>query len=235
MHKLQFNINFFYFIFLLTSVAVFTTGNAQEIKVITSRKAYAKLVKKDSLQQMIEIKNRIPGSVYDLRYATADNFTGRQLYPSGKATYLRVEALTALQKVSEELLPKNYGIKIWDAYRPYAVTKKMWNLIGDERYVANPAKGSGHNRGLAVDLTLIDLATGAEIPMGTSFDNFTDSAHHDFKALPETILKNRALLRSSMEKAGFKALETEWWHYSFPNDHSYEVLDLSFKQLAKYR
>ena len=135
-----------------------------------------------------------------------------------------------VEKVQEELSAKGYGLKIWDAYRPYSVTKKMWELIGDERYVANPAKGSGHNRGLAVDVTIVK--DGKEINMGTGFDNFTDTAHHDFKNLPEDVLKNRMLLKTTMEKYGFKALETEWWHYSFPNDRNYAVLDLSFKQLS---
>jgi D-alanyl-D-alanine dipeptidase len=108
----------------------------------------------------------------------------------------------------------------------------MWDLIHDERYVADPSKGSGHNRGLAVDLTIIDLKDGSELNMGTSFDNFTDTAHHTFKNLPADILQNRMLLRETMEKYGFKALETEWWHYSWPNDRNYEVLDIDFKKLA---
>jgi D-alanyl-D-alanine dipeptidase len=111
----------------------------------------------------------------------------------------------------------------------------MWEIIGDERYVANPAKGSGHNRGLAVDVTLISTKTGEEINMGTGFDNFTDTAHHTFKDLPVDVLKNRKLLKTTMERWGFRALETEWWHYSFPNDRNYEVLNLSFKELKKYR
>ena len=107
----------------------------------------------------------------------------------------------------------------------------MWELIGDERYVANPAKGSGHNRGLAVDLTLIK--DGKEVNMGTGFDHFTDTAHHSFKALPADVIKHRQLLRSTMEKHGFRALETEWWHYSWPNEKNYQVLDLSFRKLRK--
>ncbi len=111
----------------------------------------------------------------------------------------------------------------------------MWELIGDERYVANPANGSGHNRGLAVDVTLIVVKTGEELNMGTGYDNFTDTAHHTFKGLPDDVLKNRHFLKTTMEKWGFRVLETEWWHYSFPNDRNYEVLDLPFKILAKYR
>lgn len=109
----------------------------------------------------------------------------------------------------------------------------MWELVKDDRYAADPKKGSGHNRGIAVDLTIIDLKTKEELAMGTGFDNFTDSAHHDFSALPVDVLQNRLLLKNTMEKYGFKALETEWWHYALPNSSEYELLDLSFDDLKK--
>jgi D-alanyl-D-alanine dipeptidase len=125
------------------------------------------------------------------------------------------------------------GLKIFDAYRPYSVTVKFWELVKDERYVANPAKGSGHNRGIAVDLTIIDLKTGKELDMGTGFDNFTDTAHHTFTSLPEEVLHNRLLLKSTMEKYGFIALESEWWHYYLANGNTFELLDIEFKKLKK--
>ncbi len=109
----------------------------------------------------------------------------------------------------------------------------MWDLIHDDRYVANPAKGSGHNRGLSVDLNIFNFKIGEELNMGTGFDNFTDTAHHPFKTLSPDILENRKLLKNTMEKFGFKALETEWWHYSWTNDKDYEVLDIYFKKLSK--
>jgi len=185
------------------------------------------------MQSMIEIKTLIPGIVYDLRYATKNNFTHRKLYESGKRTFLRLPVVKALQKVQSELNQKGYGLKVFDAYRPYSITKKMWDLIHDERYVADPSKGSGHNRGLAVDLTIIHLKDGSELKMGTGFDNFTDTAHQTFRNLPADILSNRKLLRETMERYGFKALETEWWHFSWPNDRNYEVLDINFKKLRR--
>jgi D-alanyl-D-alanine dipeptidase len=195
-------------------------------------KVYRQQVSSDSLQKMIGIKTTIPTIVYDLRYATKNNFTHKKLYESGNQTFLRLPVLKALQQVQNDLSKRNFGLKIFDAYRPYAVTRKMWDLIHDERYVADPSKGSGHNRGLAVDLTIIDLKDGSELNMGTGFDNFTDTAHHTFKNLPADILQNRMLLRETMEKYGFKALETEWWHYSWPNNRNYEVLDIDFRKLA---
>lgn len=183
---------------------------------------------------MIELKSAIPNLVYDLRYSTEDNFVKQPLYPrSTSVTFLRLPAANALTNVQKELAEKGIGLKIFDAYRPYSVTVKFWELIKDERYVANPAKGSGHNRGLAIDLTIVDLKTGKELDMGTGFDNFTDTAHHTFTALPQSVLQNRKILKEVMLKHGFKLFETEWWHYSWPNDRNYEVLDLSFEKLSK--
>lgn len=185
-------------------------------------------------KQMLEMKSLLPDLFYDLRYASLNNFMKRCMYPKGTSVcFLRRDALLALKKVQETLALKGYGLKIFDGYRPYAVTVKFWELVKDERYVANPAKGSGHNRGISVDLTIIELSNGKELDMGTGFDNFTDSAHHSFRSLPENILQNRFLLRQTMEKAGFKALETEWWHYSLPNSSDYELLDLPFKKLKR--
>ena len=203
------------------------------LQVINKYKVYRQQIRNDAGRRMIELKSVIPPIQYDLRYATTNNFTHHQLYKKGNKTYIRLPVAKALLKVQQELDSKGYGLKIFDAYRPYNVTKKMWELVKDERYVANPAKGSGHNRGIAVDLTIIILKTVEELNMGTGFDNFTDSAHHDFFKLSSEILQNRKLLKETMEKYGFKSFDTEWWHYSWPNDKGYEVLDLDFKQLGR--
>jgi D-alanyl-D-alanine dipeptidase len=204
------------------------------LKPVKKSKIYYRQVQADSMQRMMELRSILPAIVYDLKYATENNFTHRKLYKTGAQTFLRLPVARALQKVQNDLNAKGYALKIFDAYRPYTVTEKMWDLIHDERYVADPSKGSGHNRGLAVDLTIINLKDGNELNMGTGFDNFTDTAHHTFKNLPEDILQNRRLLKEIMEKYGFKALETEWWHYSWPNDRNYEVLDIDFSKLEKY-
>jgi zinc D-Ala-D-Ala dipeptidase len=144
---------------------------------------------------------------------------------------MRLPAARALSKVQDELNKQGLGLKIYDAYRPYFVTEKFWELVHDDRYVADPKKGSGHNRGIAVDLTIIDFRTKKELVMPTGFDNFTDSAHHDFVNLPDEILKNRKLLKETMEKFGFVEFPTEWWHYSLPHPENYEVMDLPFGTL----
>jgi D-alanyl-D-alanine dipeptidase len=221
-------------VLLATAILLSHLCVAQNIKVVEKTKIYRQEIKKDSTNKMVELKSRMPSLLYDLRYFTTSNFTGEQLYTQNKTTFLRLPVANALERVNQQLLQKGLTIKIFDAYRPYSVTKKMWELIKDERYVANPAKGSGHNRGLSVDLTLIHLHTGKELDMGTAFDNFTDTAHHGFTNLSIEVLENRKLLKAVMEAQGFRALETEWWHYSWPNDKGYTIMDLSFKQLQKY-
>jgi D-alanyl-D-alanine dipeptidase len=191
------------------------------------------MVERDSLLAMIELKSLIPDLQYDLRYASKNNFTGKRMYPKNtQTTYLRRQPAFALTKVAAELRGKGLGIKIWDAYRPYRTTVRFWELIHDERFVANPSKGSGHNRGTAVDLTLVDLTTGKELEMPTPFDDFSPNAFHAAKNIDDLRIKNRMLLRKIMEKYGFVPLETEWWHYSWPGASAYDVLDLSFKTLG---
>ena len=187
----------------------------------------------DSNQKMIDLRKLIPGLRLDLKYATIHNFMREKLYPSTNTTFLRKPAADSLKKVIAYLRERNVTVKIFDAYRPYSVTEKMWEKVKDSRYAADPAKGSGHNRGAAVDLTLINLKTGKELPMGTGFDNFSDTAHPDFINLPKEILKNRENLKSQMEKYGFKQLSTEWWHFYLPNSSSFQLLDISFRDLIK--
>jgi D-alanyl-D-alanine dipeptidase len=221
------------------STSLFLHANAQDsgfVRPPVTGKAdvYRAQVKKDPSKRMVELKTLIPGIVYDLRYATTNNFMHRLMYPENTiVTFMRLPAAEALQKVQKELNENGLGLKVFDAYRPYSVTVKFWELVHDERYVANPSKGSGHNRGIAVDLTIINLKTGKELNMGTGFDNFTDTAHQTFTNLPEEILQNRGLLRTTMEKYGFKALDTEWWHFFLDNGSKFEILDIDFKKLKK--
>ena len=144
----------------------------------------------------------------------------RKLYAYTSSTYLRAPAANALSQIQKKLNEQGLGLKIFDAYRPYSVTEKMWKLIKDDRYVADPKKGSGHNR-------------GKELQMPTGFDNFSDTAHQTFTALSGEVLQNRNLLKKLMEQFGFKPLETEWWHYSLPNATDFELLDISFKKLKR--
>jgi len=166
--------------------------------------------------------------VYDVRYATENNFTGKILYQSTKI-FLRKSAADSLKKVNE-YLKNNYNLrlKIFDGYRPLSVQKFMWSVFPDENYVANPSKGSRHNRGAAVDLTLVDM-NSKELNMGTGYDDFTEKAHSNYKNLPEQILKNRNILINTMQRFGFHPIETEWWHFDFKDWKNYSVLDIEIK------
>jgi D-alanyl-D-alanine dipeptidase len=208
--------------------------NTPPLEITRKLKDYKQQVKLNSGKKMVELKTLMPNLIYDLRYASTNNFMNRLMYPANTSvTFLRSPAASALAGVQKELNEKGLGLKIFDAYRPYSVTVKFWELVKDERYVANPAKGSGHNRGIAVDLTIIRLNTNEELNMGTGYDNFTDSAHWSFTNFSEEIMQNRNLLKTVMEKYGYKALDTEWWHFYIPESNQFEVLDIPFKKLKK--
>ena len=221
-------------VFLLTSQKIAAQDaalNKYGLLVIGSVTQLQKMIVKNPAKQMVDVKKRIPLLVLDLRYASTNNFMKEKLYPAITTTWLRKPAADSLFKIQIQLNEMGLGLKIFDAYRPYSITEKMWEPVQDDRYAADPKKGSGHNRGISVDLTLVNLKTGEELDMGTGFDNFSDTAHHTFTNLPEDILQNRLLLKKIMEQHGFKALDTEWWHYSLPNAKDFELLDIDFKKL----
>lgn len=182
-----------------------------------------------SEHNLVEVTNAIPGIRLDIRYATTNNFTGKILYPAAKC-YLKKTTVKKLASVQKELEGMGLGLKVYDGYRPFSITKKMWDLIQDERYVANPAKGSKHNRGAAVDLTIVDRE-GKELAMPTGYDNFTEKAHWSYKDLSAEQIKNRALLRYVMEKHGFAGVSTEWWHFNDLDWQKFEILDIDFDKL----
>ena len=203
-----------------------------QLKVISSRDSLEMTIALDPLLEMMELKQLVPNIKYDLAYAQKSNFTKHRLYSKGlKSTYLRKEPALALAKIAEELADKGLGILVWDAYRPYSVTERFWKLIHDERYVANPIKGSGHNRGIAIDMTLYELSSGTLIDMPTGFDDFSEIAHHGYQNISEINIKNREILKEVMEKNGFIKFETEWWHYSWPSPSKYDVLNIPFSKL----
>ena len=204
-----------------------------ELRIISTVDSYKSTTMSDTNQQMIALQGFLTAFYTDFKYAKAANFTGKILYED-PAAYLRLPAARALNNVLTILKTRGLSIKVYDAYRPYSVTCLMWKVVPDTRYAADPAKGSAHNRGAAVDLTLVDINTGSELEMPTEFDDFTEKAHHSYQKLPLNVLNNRALLRAVMEQAGFVALETEWWHYSLPQSSKrFVLMDLDFKQLKE--
>lgn len=164
----------------------------------------------------------------DVRYATTNNFTGKILYPTDKV-YIRKIVGEALSKVHNDLKQNhNLQIKVYDAYRPHSVQVTMWKILPDNRYVANPASGSRHNRGAAIDVTIVD-SIGAELDMGTEYDNFTERAHYAYSELSKNIKANRKLLRDTMMKYGFNPITTEWWHFDFEGWKDFSILDVEIK------
>src|SRR3989338_6050967 len=153
---------------------------------------------------LVDIQKINPQIRIDIRYATPANFTHETLYPEARCLLLR-EVADKLSMVQQTLEKKGLGLKIFDGYRPLEVQKKMWAKFPVEGYVANPAKGSNHNRGAAVDLTLVD-SEGKELPMPSAYDEFSERAHRDYTGGAPEELKNRQILQEEMEKEGFHGL-----------------------------
>lgn len=161
----------------------------------------------------VRLKDLSPDFVYELKYATPDNFLKQAVYDCGEC-YLRKSTAEALVKANRAFIQLGYRIKLFDCYRPLSVQKKMWKILPGTHYVANPAKGSKHNRGAAVDLTLVD-AQGKELNMGTPFDFFGKEAHHTYTEHSKEVLENRKLLKETLNKYNFKSIYSEWWHYEY--------------------
>ena len=168
--------------------------------------------KETNNEAFVNIKNYSKSFVFDMRYASSDNFLKEKVYPCAEC-YLRVKTVKQLIEANAEFLKKGYRIKIFDCYRPLSIQKGMWKVLPDANYVANPQNGSIHNRGNAVDITLVD-SLGVVLDMGTDFDYFGEEASHNFQNLPETVLENRKLLKSIMVSNQFESFDSEWWHYN---------------------
>ena len=180
---------------------------------------------------LCKLSSVIPGITEELIYATNGNFTGRAVYPKTALAYLCKGPALRLKKVQDSLAKKQLALKVWDAYRPLSVQKIFWDLVPDPRYVGNPAVGSKHNRGAAVDVTLIDH-TGRELSMQSAFDDFSERAHRTFKDCNPEDLENVRILTDAMLHAGFISYHSEWWHFEDPDWERYPILDTPFEELT---
>lgn len=161
---------------------------------------------------------------YEMRYATSNNFMHQKVYDCDQCL-VRYEVAKALINANDSLQQLGYRIKFFDCFRPVEVQKKMWDIFPQRGYVANPYQGGSiHNRGAAVDITLVKI-NGDTVNMGTDFDHFGPEAHHSYTNLPAQVLQNRKLLKSTMEHFGFKGIRTEWWHYNFAQKKKYAISD----------
>ncbi|OIO01354.1 MAG: hypothetical protein AUJ49_08050 [Desulfovibrionaceae bacterium CG1_02_65_16] len=180
---------------------------------------------------LVEPAREDPTILLDIRYATANNFTKQKVYPSARC-FLRADISRRLLKVQALLRKQGLGLKLYDCYRPFSVQEAFWRIMPDERYVGKPVRENGvivkssrHNRGAAVDVTLVD-ANGRELPMPTGFDDFTSAAHRASAKPGSVAARNSALLERVMTSQGFEPLSTEWWHFDGPGSEDYSPLDL---------
>lgn len=160
----------------------------------------------------VNLKSYSTDFVFDMKYATTDNFLKAKVYECPEC-FLRLKTVKALINANKDFIQKGYRIKIFDCYRPLDIQKKMWQIVPNPTYVADPSTGSIHNRGGAVDITLVDT-NEVELEMGTPFDFFGPEAAHDYQNLLEKVKQNRLLLMQIMKKNNFSAIDSEWWHYN---------------------
>lgn len=175
----------------------------------------------------VNLKDYSKDFVYDMKYATSDNFLKAKVYDCAEC-FLRLKTVKALINANTEFIKKGYKIKIFDCYRPLDIQKRMWKIVPNPDYVANPSKGSIHNRGGAVDITLVDT-NGKELDMGTAFDFFGIEASHNYDNLSQEIKSNRELLKNIMIQNGFNPINSEWWHYNLKSALNDSVSNTNWK------
>ncbi|CAN5217180.1 hypothetical protein BH10ACI1_BH10ACI1_30600 [soil metagenome] len=188
-----------------------------------------KEVAKNGLVELVKLDETIK---LDIRYATTNNFVGKVIYKEARA-FLQRPAADAIVRIHQNLKKQNLGLVIFDGYRPLSATKIFWEVTpaDKKKFVANPQKGSRHNRGCAVDLGLFDLKTKQNLDMPTDFDDFTEKAAIDYAGATDEQKKNREILRKAMESDGFKVYTTEWWHYDFQSCPESRILDIQFSEI----
>jgi len=181
---------------------------------------------------LVELTTLDPTIRLDIRYATANNFTGRPVYTEARA-FLQRPAAEALARVQRALREQGYGLLVFDGYRPWRVTKLFWELTpADQKvFVADPAEGSKHNRGCAVDLSLVDLETGREVEMPGAYDEMSERSYPTYEGGTPQARAARDLLRAAMEREGFFVYSHEWWHFDFKDWRDYPILDVPFSAI----
>ena len=183
---------------------------------------------------MVELIKLSKSIKLDIRYATDNNFVGRKVYPEGRA-FLQRPAAEAVVRVHKKLKKQGLGLVIFDGYRPWAITKLFWEVTPEDKrkFVANPEKGSKHNRGCAVDLSIFNRKTGELIPMPSGYDEFTERASPDYTGGTDEERANRDMLRRMMEEEGFTVNPNEWWHFDLKNWEDYAIYDIAFAEIGR--
>jgi D-alanyl-D-alanine dipeptidase len=184
--------------------------------------------------ELVEIVKLDPTIRLDIRYATRNNFLGKKVYKQQRA-FLQRPAAEALARANQKLRAQGYGIVVFDGYRPWAVTKVFWDATPEDKkiFVADPARGSRHNRGAAVDLSLFDLKTGVIVKMPSEYDEMTERAHINYDCATPESKRLREILRAAMAAEGFNVYEPEWWHYDYKDWKEYPILNVKFSDIGK--
>lgn len=204
--------------------------NPYGLPILSDIQVYRDKCNESEVWCLVNLSDAIPGIILDIRYATGNNFTMSKVYTSAHA-FLRKPAAEALAQVQADLAARGLALKVFDAYRPYAATLVFWDLIRDTLYVASPRQGSRHNRGCAVDVTLVDLKTGMEVEMPTEYDEFSVVASAAYPNVSEKAKANRQILIEAMANRGFKVMDSEWWHFDYEGWSRFDLMDLSFEEL----
>ena len=183
---------------------------------------------------LVELIKLDPTIRLDIRYATRNNFLGRPVYKQARA-FLQRPAAEALVRVNQSLRKKGFGLVVFDGYRPWSVTKVFWDATPEDKriFVADPAQGSRHNRGCAVDLSLFDLKSGQLVKMPSEYDEMTERSHINYECAQPEAKRLRTLLRDEMTAEGFAVYEPEWWHYDFKDWKEYPIQNVKFDEIGK--
>jgi D-alanyl-D-alanine dipeptidase len=182
--------------------------------------------------ELVELTAIEPTIKLDIRYATANNLAGKPVYSEPRA-FLQRPAAEALVRAHRALKTHGYGLLVFDGYRPWRVTKLFWDVTPPEKreFVADPAQGSKHNRGCAVDLSMYDLKTGREVEMPSAYDEMSPRAYPDYAGGPADARERRDVLRRAMEAEGFIVEPNEWWHFNYKDWRAYPILDIAFSEI----
>jgi D-alanyl-D-alanine dipeptidase len=185
---------------------------------------------------LVELVTLDPTIKLDVRYASARNFVGRPVYDQARV-FLQRPAAEALVRAHRALRAQGYGLLLFDGYRPWRVTKLFWDVTPPDKraFVADPAQGSRHNRGCAIDLTLYDLASGRELEMPSAYDEMSERAAADYAGGSVEARARREILREALAAEGFEMLSNEWWHFDYKDWRSYALLDIPFNEIAPRR
>lgn len=224
--------------YVLLTIFIFSSGsgyaqdttNKYGLYIINTVEKLKQTIAADTNKLFVDIKEFVPDVELDIKYATRQNIFYERLYKKPHAI-TRLPVAKALVQVQAELKLHGLSLKIYDAYRPYHVTCRMWDLLPDTIYMGNPKKGSKHNRGIALDLTLINLTTREELKMPTPFDALVYAAHPDFMGLPDSVIKNRQVLIDVMGRHGFSVDPVEWWHFNYKSVADFELLDIDADEI----